>query len=213
MSRDTLLPWEEAELARAVPLVLPTVLPPVDWAVVGGGGRPLELELGYGRPHFLLERAAEVPDHLVVGVEWKARWAHAARKRARRQGLHNVVPLAANAWHVVGGLFARESLSAVWLNFPDPWWKSRHEKRRIVNDAFAHLIAERLVPGGTILVQTDVASLLEQFLEVLEADPLLENPHGAGRLCPRKPTAARSHREKRCVADGVPCFRGLLRRR
>jgi tRNA (guanine-N7-)-methyltransferase len=213
MSDKPLLPWEEAELRRGVPLVMPTVLPPVDWTTVGGRPRPLELELGYGRPHFLLERAAEVPEHLVVGVEWKARWAHAARKRARRQGLDNVVPLAANAWHVVGGLFPPGSLSAIWLNFPDPWWKARHEKRRIVNDAFAHLLSERLAPGGTLLVQTDVASLLEQFLEVLEADPLLDNPHGAGRLCPRKPTAARSHREKRCVADGVPCFRGLLCRR
>ena len=195
-----LLRWEQAEIARGVPLVLPTTLPPPSWPTVFGRTAPLELEIGYGRPHFLLERAAEVPEHNVVGVEWKARWAYAARKRAKREDLRHVVPLAGNAWHLVGGLFAPQSLRAIWLNFPDPWWKARHEKRRIVND-------------GTLLVQTDVASLREQFLEALESEPRLENPFGPGRLCERKSTAARSHREKKCVAGGVPVFRGLLVRR
>lgn len=212
-SRRALLPWEEAELARGMPLVLPTVIPPPSWAAIFRRRAPLEVELGYGRPDFLLERAAEAQGHDVVGIEWKSRWAHVARARAKRTGLENVRPLAGNAWHLFGGLFAPASLSAVWLNFPDPWWKAKHEKRRIVTDAFSHLLAERLLPGGTLLIQTDVASLLEQFLEVLEAHTALENRYGKRRLAPEKPTRARSQREKRCVRDGIPVFRALLVRR
>lgn len=207
-------PWEEGELRRGMPLVLPTLLPgPVSWPTVFGRAAPLELEVGFGRPHFLLERAAEAPDRDVVGIEWKLRWSHQARARAAREGLENVRALAGNAWHLTGSLFPPSSLDAVWVNFPDPWWKAKHAKRRIVNVAFARLLAERLRPGGRIFVQTDVASLLEQFLEALESEPLLQNPNGSGRLAPRKPTRARSHREKRCVKDGVPVFRAELLRR
>jgi len=203
----------QREIARGVPLVLPTHFPgPVSWPTVFGTDRPLELELGFGRPHFLLERAAEAPDRNIVGIEWKGRWSRQANARRHRLGLDNVCAIHGNAWILTGGLFRRGELDAAYLNFPDPWWKSKHRKRRIMNDAFARLLADRLRPGGTILVQTDVASLLEQILEALESTPLLRNTAGAGRLCPRKPTRARSHREKKCVGDGVPVFRALLER-
>ena len=118
-----------------------------------------------------------------------------------------------NAWLLFGALCAPSSVSSIFLNFPDPWWKAKHKKRRIISDAFAGLLASRLVPGGMILVQTDVASLLEELLARLEAQPELHNPHGKGRLAPKKPVAASSHREQRCRRDGVPIFRAVVIRR
>jgi tRNA (guanine-N7-)-methyltransferase len=111
-----------------------------------------------------------------------------------------------------GALFAPRTLTSVFVQFPDPWWKSKHKKRRIVSDAFAGLVADRLEVGGMLLLQTDVASLLEEMLERFEAQPQLRNPHGHGRLAPRKPVQASTHREKRCRADGVPIFRAVLLR-
>jgi tRNA (guanine-N7-)-methyltransferase len=198
---------------RNLPRVLPTVFPaPPSWPTVFGTDQPLEVELGCGRPHFLFERALEAPDRNVVGIEWKARWMLKANKRRRREDIRNVCAIHGNAWLLFGALFAEESLEAVYLNFPDPWWKSRHRKRRIISDTFAELIRSRLKPGGFLLVQTDVASLLEEILERIEAVPGLDNPYGPGRLCTDKPTGARSHREKKCVAMGMPVFRGLVRR-
>ena len=101
-------------------------------------------------------------------------------------------------------------LNAIYLNFPDPWWKSKHRKRRIINPTFANLLASRLETSGALLIQTDVASLLEQMLESLEQHPDLENRYGPGRLCPNKPTSASSHREKKCRSEGIPIFRALL---
>lgn len=199
---------------RLFPKVLPTIFPgPPSWPTVFGREAPLEVELGCGRPHFLFERAAEAPDIDIVGIEWKARWVERANRRKQREGRANVCALHGNAWLLFGALFQPGSLERIYLNFPDPWWKSRHQKRRIVNDTFATLLSSRLRIGGSILVQTDVASLLEQILEHLESAEGLENPYGSGRLCLDKPTIARSHREKRCVADGVPVFRGLVVRR
>lgn len=197
-----------------MPAVLPTMFPgPVCWRDVFGRVAPLEVELGFGRPHFLLERAAEVPERDVVGIEWKGRWPRAVWQRQARGAASNVRALHGNAWLLFGALFPPSSVTSIFLNFPDPWWKAKHKKRRIVSDAFAALLASRLVPGGMVVVQTDVASLLEELLARLEAQSVLANPHGAGRLAPRKPVTASSHREKRCRADGVPIFRGVVHRR
>lgn len=205
---------EASGMHERMPAVLPTIFPgPVAWGDVFGRKAPLEVELGFGRPHFLLERAAEVPERDLVGIEWKGRWPRVVWQKQARGAASNVRALHGNAWLLFGALFAPSSVTSIFLNFPDPWWKAKHQKRRIVSDAFAALLASRLVPGGTILVQTDVASLLEELLARLEALPELDNPNGRGRLAPRKPVTASSHREKRCRTDGVPIFRALVIRR
>lgn len=205
-------PARDAE--RRSPKVLPTIFPgPPSWPTVFGRVAPLEVELGFGRPHFLFERAHEAPERDIVGIEWKGRWVQHANRRRRREGRRNLCAIHGNAWLLFGALFAPGSLDRVYLNFPDPWWKSRHQKRRIINDTFATLLGSRLQEGGSVLVQTDVASLLEQILEHLESAEGLVNPYGPGRLCADKPTSARSHREKKCIDIGVPVFRGLVAKR
>ncbi len=196
-----------------MPKVLPTLLPsPPSWSAVFGRTAPLECELGFGRPHFLMERAVEVPDHDVVGIEWKGRWPKAVWDKQKKGLYPNLRAIHGNAWLLFGGLFAPSSLSLLVLNFPDPWWKAKHQKRRIVSDTFARLMASRIAPGGRILIQTDVATLLEEYLARLEAQPELENLAGRFRLAPKKPLTASSHREKRCRADGIPIFRAVLER-
>ena len=204
----------EVDLHARMPAVLPTIFPcPVSWPAVFGRRAPLEVELGFGRPHFLLERAAEAPECDVVGIEWKGRWPSAVWQKQARGEAKNVRAVHGNAWVLFGALCAPGTVSSIFLNFPDPWWKAKHKKRRIISDAFAQLLASRLVPGGRILVQTDVASLLEELLARLEAQPELVNPNGRGRLAPQKPVGASSHREKRCRQDGVPIFRAVVLRR
>jgi tRNA (guanine-N7-)-methyltransferase len=196
-----------------LPSILPTLFPgPPSWDSVFSTSRPLEVELGFGRPHFLFERAAERPDRNLVGIEWKGRFVEMARNRIVREQIDNIVPLHGNAWLLFGALFAPSTVAGVTLNFPDPWWKAKHEKRRIINDTFAQLLVQRLEPGGFVFVQTDVASLLERMLEALESVGLT-NGSGALRLVPKKPMAARSHREKKCVEQGIPVFRAMLHKR
>lgn len=205
---------EGADPHGHIPAVLPTLFPfPPSWSAVFGRRAPLEVELGFGRPHFLLERGREAPERDIVGLEWKGRWPRAVWEKQARGEVPNVRAVHGNAWLLFGAFFAPGSLRAVTLNFPDPWWKSKHRKRRIVSDTFARLLASRLEPGGMVLVQTDVASLLEELLGRLEAQRELVNPNGAGRLAPRKPVGASSHREERCRREGVPIFRGVVVKR
>ena len=196
------------------PKVMPTIWPaPPSWPTVFGRTAPLECEIGFGRPHFIQERSVEVPGHDVVGIEWKGRWPRKVWEKQRKGQYKNVRALHGNAWLLFGALFAPASLDLIVLNFPDPWWKTKHQKRRIVSDTFAKLMASRLKVGGQLLIQTDVATLLEEYLSRLEEQPELENINGPFRLCPKKPTQASSHREKRCRVENIPIFRAMLRRR
>lgn len=202
-----------ASLHDRMPKVLPTLLPsPPSWPAVFGRTAPLECELGFGRPHFLMERAVEVPDHDVVGIEWKGRWPRMVWDKQKKGLYPNLRAIHGNAWLLFGGLFPPSSLSLLVLNFPDPWWKAKHQKRRIVSDTFARLMTSRLQPGGRLLIQTDVASLLEEYLARLEAQPGIDNIAGRFRLAPKKPLSASSHREKRCREQGIPIFRAVLER-
>jgi len=195
------------------PPILPGMFPgPPTWSAIFGNDHPLELELGFGRPHFLFERAASKRAHNLVGIEWKARFVNKANKRIKREKITNLCAIHGNSWHLVGALFQRDTLSRIFLSFPDPWWKKRHRKRRIINDVYVELLVERLAPGGFIFLQTDVASLLEAYLSRLEANPRLVNPYGPFRLCPQNPCGARSHREKKCASEGIPMFRALLQK-
>ena len=98
------------------------------------------------------------------------------------RSLTNLRLIAHDAVEVLAAQFAPASLDAVLLYFPDPWPKKRHHKRRIVQPAFAALVADRLKPGGAFRLATDWAPYAEWMLEVLNAEPGLRNEAADGRF-------------------------------
>lgn len=164
---------------------------------------PIELEIGMGRAHFLFERAAVVPGHQIVGIEYKARWVEQAIRKQNREEIYNVTPIHGNVWEVVPQLFSPESLDLIILNFPDPWWKKRHKKRRVLNETFLDLLVTLMKPGAQFFFQSDVLELFECYVELLGLK-LKTLP------CPNNPTGAQSHREKKCEEYGLPIYRALF---
>lgn len=164
---------------------------------------PIELEIGMGRAHFLFERAALMPKHQIVGIEYKARWIEQALKKQQREQIYNITPIHGHAWEVVPKLFKPESLSLIILNFPDPWWKNRHKKRRILNEPFLNLLVNLLKPKGQFFFQSDVQELFDVYGELLSSR-LKQLP------CEQNPLGAKSHREKKCEELGLPIYRALF---
>jgi tRNA (guanine-N7-)-methyltransferase len=112
-----------------------------------------------------------------------------ARRIAKTEE-RNIRLVDATAEELVEGALGEASVAAFWINFPDPWPKKRHHRRRLVQPRFARLLASRLVPGGELHAATDHAGYAEQIDAVLSAEPLLENalpapfvPEVPGRLC------------------------------
>jgi tRNA (guanine-N7-)-methyltransferase len=170
----------------------------------------MDLEIGMGRPYFLLDRARAFKNRPITGIEYKKAFVETALKTKEREGLSHVTALYADAKQVVPALFEEGSLSAIFINFPDPWWKKRHAKRKILNTPFVDILVSKLKIGGEIFVQSDVYDLFNDYASCLENHPQLRNCNGKGALCDDNPTSARSHRERKCLEQGIPVYRALF---
>jgi len=183
------------------------------WHHLFGNDAPLELEIGMGRSHFLFERAKAAAHHNIIGIEWKGEWVRQARKRAEREKVANVQAIYGNAWQLVPYIFESDSLDQIILNFPDPWWKKKHHKRKVINDDFVNILVSKLRSGGRIYLATDVHHLFEEYIERLESHPQLVNLAGPRQNYGENPQHARSHREKKCVAEGAAIYRAWVEKR
>ena len=134
---------------------------------------PLAVEIGCGIGEATVALAGNRSGTNVVGFEvWRPGVADCVG-RFGEAGLDNVRMLGVDAVWSMENLVAPGTLAELWTFFPDPWHKKKHHKRRLVSPAFASLVGERLVPGGTWRLATDWADYAEQMVEVLDAEPTL----------------------------------------
>jgi tRNA (guanine-N7-)-methyltransferase len=118
--------------------------------------------------------AAEQPTYDVLAVDVHTPGQGQLLALLDANALANVRVMDGDANVVLREMLTTSSLSAVRVFFPDPWPKSRHVKRRLVDLAFAELVADRLVDGGLLHVATDVPAYAEQVRAVLARTPMLE---------------------------------------
>ncbi len=140
---------------------------PLEFETLFGRAAPVIAEIGFGNGETLVEQAAAHPDLDYLGIEVHEPGVGHCLLEAERAGLCNLRIIAHDALEVLKEQIPRASLSRLNLYFPDPWPKKRHHKRRIVQDGFVELVADRLVEGGTLNVATDWANYAEHIDEVL----------------------------------------------
>jgi tRNA (guanine-N7-)-methyltransferase len=147
----------------------------VDFAQIFGNGNPVELEVGCGKGGFLLRQARDHPDRNYVGVEWANKYYKYAADRMYRWQVRNARLVRTDARDFIKNQTPTGSLHAVHVYHPDPWPKSRHQKRRLFTDEFVGQLARVLVPGGRIAVQTDYADYFKIIRDLLAACRELES--------------------------------------
>lgn len=133
-------------------------------------GRPLALEIGFGGGEHLVAQAGRRPDLGVIGVEPFLNGFSACLRDVEAEGLTNVRLHQGDARDVLAALPAA-SLERVWILFPDPWPKTRHHKRRIVQAAFIDELARVLKPGGEVRFATDWRDYAAWTLRLFLAAP------------------------------------------
>ena len=174
-----------------------------DWERDFGRSAPLELEVGPGRCAFALDHCAAHLEVNYIAIETRRSDCELIRSRAARRGLRNLMVLQGDAKLLVPRLFAPGSLSAVHIQFPDPWWKTRHHKRRMVDVEFAAVMRRLLEPGGLVDFRTDVPAYAREaertWIEV-----------GFEKL-PEVPPQVLSTRERRYAVTGQTVFRARFR--
>ncbi len=180
-------------------------------ALLPGEGS-LEVDIGFGRGASLYERAEVAPGSRVIGIEIKSKWAFKVEEEAKKRGLSNVRVLCGDARELLTRADGEESVERVFVHFPDPWWKQRHRKRRVVGQALLDELARLMRSGGELYVQTDVEDRAALYVETIREHPAFELL-GDGGYVPSNPFGARSNREHRADEDGLPVYRILARRR
>jgi tRNA (guanine-N7-)-methyltransferase len=178
-----------------------------DWAaMLGPSARDLELEIGSGHGGYALAFGPRHPDRVLVAVEQRRKFAADLEEKVRKRKLANLVVLTGDARILAPRLFPEGSLAAVHVHFPDPWWKRRHVRRRLVDDGMSTLILRLLRPGGHLDFRTDVERYALDAVERLE-EAGFANASGPGRFAERGPDEIPSTREKRYLASGQPVWR------
>jgi len=155
--------------------VLPFTPRPLDLPATFGRDAPTVLEIGFGMGDATAVIAASQPQTDFIGIEVHAPGVGALLKRIGELNLTNLRLIQHDAVEVLEQMIAPASLAGVHIYFPDPWHKTRHHKRRLIQPARVAQLATRLAPGGYLHCATDWQPYAQQMLEVLSVEPALHN--------------------------------------
>lgn len=168
---------------------------------------PLEVEVGSGKGLFLASAAAAQPQHNFLGIELAPRYAHFAAARLAKLKLPNAVMIGGDALRVMHEIIPTGGVAAVHVYFPDPWWKKRHRKRRVMNEALLADVVRVLEPGGRLHFWTDVEEYFQASLELIAAYPTLEGPLAVSERAAEHTLDYRTHFERRTRLAGEAVYR------
>ena len=171
----------------------------LDPAALFPGSKQVAIEIGYGGGEHLVRQALTHPDTWFVGCEVFSGGIAKMIEAITAEDVSNVRLFTDDALKLLVKLPAA-SLSEAWLLYPDPWPKSRHHKRRLIQPAFVELAASRLAPGAYLHVATDWQEYAEHVLEVLRANPSLANT--VADFAPRPATRPETKFERRGLKLG-----------
>ena len=139
-----------------------------DWEGLFGNPHPVEFEIGSGKGLFLANVAATKPTHNFLGIEVSRKYAEHAALRLAKRSLTNARIIHGEARAILERAIPDQGLAAVHVYFPDPWWKTRHRKRRLVDSWLLDQVERTLKPHGEIHFATDVSAyftVIERLME------------------------------------------------
>lgn len=177
-------------------------------AIFAEPDRPLLLDIGSARGRFVLRMAIAEPKWNYLGVEIRHPLVDEANRIAAEEGLTNLHYEFCNAMLWLGRLIEDIPdgiLQAVTIQFPDPWFKKKHAKRRMVNAELVATVVDKLAVGGRVFVQTDIEFLAEEMFELFRGDKRLEE-----RAITENPFPVRTEREKAVEDKKLPVYRRLF---
>jgi tRNA (guanine-N7-)-methyltransferase len=193
----------------------PRALPPPE-ALFANPGLPLHLDIGAARGRFLIEMAQLQPERNHLGLEIRRPLVEAAEAERRQAGLGNLHFLFANVNVSLPPWLAAlppGRLRLVTLQFPDPWFKKRHHKRRVLQPALLQALAAALPEGAELFLQSDVPAVIEPQVALVEAGGGFARPSGDGRPWRAdNPLPVPTERERHVLTRGLPVYRVLYRR-
>lgn len=177
-----------------------------------GRRAPVVFEIGFGMGDYLYSRVTGEPQHDFIGAEVHRPGVGRLLNRCAQAGAQNLRVVRHDAVEVLRDWLPAQSLDEIVIQFPDPWHKKKHHKRRLIQPAFAQLVVSRLKPGGLLSLATDWQDYAGHMLDVLNAEPGLRNASADGRFVPRPATRLKTKFELRGERLGHAVFDLAYRR-
>jgi tRNA (guanine-N7-)-methyltransferase len=139
------------------------------WAeVFRDSSLPLDLEIGSSNGRWLLQYAVNYPERNILGLETRNKYVEATLNKIIKSELGNVHILRANANTALKVLFEEQKLQNVFIMFPDPWYKKKHLKRRVINQQFLAELYQLMQKGGELHIATDKGSFADEIMTELQ---------------------------------------------
>jgi tRNA (guanine-N7-)-methyltransferase len=170
---------------------------PFDLDAIFGRHADHVLEIGFGNGDHLATLAAAHPERDYLGIEVHRPGVGRLLLSIEERGITNLRIVCHDAVEVLEMQIPQRALAEVLILFPDPWPKKRHHKRRLIQEAFVAMLAQRLGAAGVLRLATDWEPYALHMLEVLETVPQLSNLAAEARFMPRPEERARTRFEAR----------------
>ena len=184
----------------------------LDVDAIFGRAAPLEVEMGSGKGLFLQGAAAALPERNFLGVELADKYARFTAARLARRQLTNARIASGDGLRLFAECLRDATVAAVHVYFPDPWWKAKHRKRRVMRESFVKDIERVLMPGGKLHFWSDVKEYFDVSLELLAAATKLAGPFPAEERPAEHDLDYRTHFERRMRMTGEPVYRSEYRK-
>ncbi len=173
-----------------------------------GNDHPLEVEVGSGKGLFLTTESGRHPERNYLGIEVVHKYARHAAARVAKAGRDNAKMISGDAQALFRDSVPPGSLEAVHVYFPDPWWKKRHRKRRVVNESSVLNFLKALRVGGRFHFWTDVLDYFEGTIEMIaETAPQFGVPIPEEAAASTHDLDYRTHFERRSRQNQIPVYR------
>jgi tRNA (guanine-N7-)-methyltransferase len=189
-----------------------SVLETPDWAKIYRNlQQPLHLDIGCARGKFLLQMAQVQPDINFLGVEIREVLVMEANEIRDRLELGNLHFLFGNMNTSALSLLSsfNQPIATVSIQFPDPWFKQRHSKRRVVQPELVQAIAQFLAPDGRVFLQSDVESVAMEMRDRFAENPHFKQTYPETWLA-KNPLPVPTERETACFNLHRPVYRVLF---
>ena len=184
-----------------------------DWqSVFDRLDRKIHLDIGCARGGFLLEMAQQHPETNFLGIEIRQPLVTAANQLKDELGLTNLHYLFGNmnsSAEVLLQSLPQNSLQTISVQFPDPWFKKRHNKRRVVQNDLVKILVDYLVEEGRVFLQSDIEEVAIEMRDRFASHPLLIQQHQTTWL-DRNPFTVPTERELYVLEQNLPVYRVMF---
>ena len=184
---------------------------PDDWDVssIFDPSIPLEVELGSVKGLFMTTASGSHPERNFLGIEVRKKYAHYGAAKLSQAGRDNAFMFHGDGLLFFSKFLKAESVDDVHVYFPDPGWKSKHRKRRVLNAVYMRDVVRVLKHAGCFHFWTDVEEYFQSTLELLKAFPMLEGPFDVETKAAEHDMDYRTHYERRTRRYERPVYRSL----